>query len=72
MDLYFYDKQMQLISIAIDRTLMLWDSLKLECIQVIKDHMPQTRFYASTCFNMNKGLLLTACVFIKVWKAKID
>ena len=32
MDLYFFDKQMQLLSISINRTIMLWDSLKLECI----------------------------------------
>jgi hypothetical protein len=32
MDLYYFDKHMQLISISIDRTIMLWDSLKLECI----------------------------------------
>jgi len=32
MDLYFYDKQMQLISVGTDRSIMLWDSLKLECV----------------------------------------
>ena len=35
--MYYYDKQMQLITIGINRTLMLWDTLKLECVQVIKD-----------------------------------
>jgi WD40 repeat protein len=40
MDVYFYDKQMQLISVGVDRTIMLWDSLKLECVQVIKDPSP--------------------------------
>eukprot|EP00347_Sterkiella_histriomuscorum_P020047 403339298 len=70
---YFYDKHMQLISISNDRTIQLWDSLKLECIQTIKDTSNQaTRFYQSTCFNQNKGILLTACVFIKVWRARID
>jgi len=69
MDLYFFDKQMQLITVGIDRSIMLWDSLKLECVQVIKDHSPQSRFYSSTCFNYNRGVLLTACVNIKVWLA---
>lgn len=32
MDVYFYDKQMQLLTIAVDRSIMLWDSLKLECV----------------------------------------
>lgn len=32
MDVYFYDKQMQLITVGIDRSIMLWDSLKLECV----------------------------------------
>lgn len=32
MDIYFYDKQMQLVSVGIDRVIMLWDSLKLECV----------------------------------------
>jgi hypothetical protein len=40
MDVYFYDKQMQLISVSVDRTIMLWDSLKLELLQTIKDKMP--------------------------------
>lgn len=40
MDVYFYDKQMQLITIGIDRSIMLWDSLKLECVQIIKDSSP--------------------------------
>ncbi len=40
MDIYFYDKQMQLVSVGIDRVIMLWDSLKLECVQVIKDNSP--------------------------------
>lgn len=31
-DLYFYDKHMQLISISVDRCIMLWDALKLECV----------------------------------------
>lgn len=71
--MFFYDKHMQLISVAIDRTIMLWDSLKLECIQTLKDNANQaTRFYSSTCFNPTRGILLTACVYIKVWKAKVD
>lgn len=40
MDVYFYDKQMQLVSVGLDRVIMLWDSLKLECVQVIKDASP--------------------------------
>ena len=40
MDIYFYDKQMQLVSVGIDRVIMLWDSLKLDCVQVIKDASP--------------------------------
>jgi WD40 repeat protein len=69
MDIYFYDKQMQLVSVGIDRVIMLWDSLKLECVQVIKDSSPQSRFYSSTCFNNQRGVLLTADVNIKVWSA---
>ena len=38
MEVYFYDKHMQLLSVSIDRNISLWDSLKLECIQVVKDH----------------------------------
>ena len=51
---------------------MLWDALKLECLQTIKDTMPQSRFYSSAAFNAEKGLLLTACIHIKVWKASVD
>ena len=72
MDLYFYDKQMQLVSVGVGHTLCLWDSLKLECIQTIKDQMPQARFYSATCFAEKRGVLVTACVMIKVWKAKVD
>jgi WD40 repeat protein len=32
MDVYFFDKQMQLVTVGIDRSIMLWDSLKLECV----------------------------------------
>ncbi len=32
MDMYFFDKQMQLITVGVSRTIMLWDTLKLECI----------------------------------------
>jgi hypothetical protein len=63
---------MQLISVGIDRSIMLWDSLKLECVQIIKDSNPQSRFFSSTCFNCQRGVLLTACVNIKVWQAQVD
>lgn len=63
---------MQLITIGIDRSIMLWDSLKLECVQIIKDNSPQSRFYSSTCFNSARGVLLTACINIKVWSAQVD
>ena len=72
MNVYFYDKQMQLITIGINRTMMLWDSLKLERVQIIKDYSPQKRFYSSTCFNSQRGVLLTACSNVKVWHAQID
>lgn len=72
MDIYFYDKQMQLLSIGIDRVIILWDSLKLECVQVIKDASPQARFYSSTCFNNHRGVLLTADINIKIWNAQVD
>lgn len=72
MDMYFYDKQMQLITVGVDRSIMLWDSLKLECVQTIKDNSPQSRFYSSTCFNSQRGVLLTACINIKVWSAQVD
>ena len=72
MNVYFYDKQMQLITIGINRTMMLWDSLKLERVQIIKDYSPHTRFYSSTCFNSQRGVLLTACSNVKVWHAQID
>jgi len=45
LDLYYYDKQMQLISVSVDRVIILWDSLRMESLQVIKDSMPQSRFY---------------------------
>jgi len=38
MEVFFYDKHMQLISVGVDRTILLWDTLKLECIQILKDH----------------------------------
>lgn len=63
---------MQLITIGVSRTIMLWDTLKLECIQVIKDASPQSRFYSSTCFNSERGVLMTACINIKVWHATVD
>jgi len=72
MDMYFSDKQMQLITIGVSRSIMLWDTLKLECIQVIKDSSPQSRFYSSTCFNSERGVLMTACISIKVWHARVD
>lgn len=31
-DVYFYDSHYQIITIAIDRTVHLWDSNKLQCI----------------------------------------
>ena len=40
LSIFFYDRQMQMVSVSIDRTIMLWDSLKLECIQMIKDENP--------------------------------
>jgi hypothetical protein len=50
-DLYFYDKQTQMLSISVDRIIILWDSLKLEPIQTIRDQMPQARSFSSTTFN---------------------
>jgi len=32
LDLYFYDEQMQLISVSTERVIKVWDSLKLDCI----------------------------------------
>jgi hypothetical protein len=39
---------------------------------VLKDSSAQSRFYSSTCFNRDRGVLLTACINIKVWNAKVD
>jgi len=72
LDLYFYDKQTQMVSISADRIIILWDSLKLEPIQTIRDQMPQARSFSSTTFNAQKGMLLTACIHVKLWKAKVD
>jgi len=32
LDLHFYDRHTQLISVSVDRTIILWDTLKLESI----------------------------------------
>lgn len=61
-----------MVSISADRIIILWDSLKLEPIQTIRDQMPQARSFSSTTFNAQKGMLLTACIHVKLWKAKVD
>jgi hypothetical protein len=53
-EIYFYDEHLQILTVAQDRTIMVWDSNRLECIQSIKDKVPQGRPLISSCFNQRK------------------
>jgi hypothetical protein len=59
---YFYSEQHQIITVAEDRAICIWDAHKLERIQTIRDnqstHVPK---FTSCSFNEEKGLLYLGC-----------
>ena len=53
LNVFLYDQQHQIITVAEDRTICLWDAQRLEKLQTIKDEDPTIHVpkFASSCFD---------------------
>ena len=69
---YFYAEQLQIITVAIDRTICIWDANRLEVIQSFKDKILKCLKFTSTCFDTKRGILFTGCQMVKLWRAEVD
>ena len=79
LELFFYEKKQQkrterqLISVSVDRRIILWDAERLEQLHVIrdkvKDNMQQMK---SACFSRKNARLLTGCYYLKHWEIVTD
>ena len=72
--LFIFEEQQQIITVGMDRTIGLWESSRLEKIQVIKDigdaiHAPK---FTSASFDQGSGTLFIGCQQISVWQAQTD
>jgi WD40 repeat protein len=74
LQLYIFDEQQQIITVAMDRSIGLWDASRLEKIEILKDvgdaiHTPK---FSSSSFDYQRGQLFVGCQQISVWEAKTD
>lgn len=70
---FIYTSQQQIITVAADRTIYLWDAFRLERIQAIKDL--GTTFatkFTSVSFDEATGSLCVGCQQVNFWKAQVD
>ena len=72
LSVFIYSQQQQIITVAVDRSICLWDAFRLERIQVIKDNGGHVSKYTSAQFDPKSGLLYTGCQQLNVWKATVD
>ena len=72
-NVFCYEEQQQIITVAEDRSICLWDAFRLDRIQVIKDVSTNhvTKFTSSS-FDKQKGILYVGCQQIKTYKALVD
>ena len=72
-NVYIYESQQQIISVAEDRTVVLLDAFRLEKLQMIKDvaatHIPK---FTSSQFDQETGNLYVGDQKIQIWKALVD
>ena len=68
LSLYFYDEQHQLISIAKNGAIVIWDTHKMEVLQSFKDGSN----VCWTVLDRKRGILHTASQYVKQWRAKVD
>ena len=74
LQLYIFDEQQQIITVALDRSIGLWDASRLEKIEVIRDvgDMIHTPKFSSSSFDYQSGHLFVGCQQITVWEAQVD
>lgn len=73
MSVYFYCEQQQIITIAEDRVICLWDAFKLERIQVIRDeYTSYVKKFTSSSFDKQRGVLYLGCQQITIYKGVTD
>jgi len=74
LQLYIFDEQQQIITVALDRSIGLWDASRLEKIEVIRDvgDMIRAPEFSSSSFDYESGQLFVACHEITVWEAQVD
>ena len=72
--MFLYDQQRQIITVAVDRTICLWDAQKLEKLQTIKDEDPNIHCpkFSSSSFDRTTGNLFIGCHYITAWQAVVD
>ena len=67
LSLYFYDEQHQLISIAKNGAIVIWDTHKMEVLQSFEDGSN----VCCTVLDRKRGILHTASQYVKQWRAKV-
>ena len=61
-NVYCYDEQQQVITIAEDRVICLWDAFRLERLQLIKDNnTTHVCKFTSSSFDKTNGMLYVGC-----------
>ena len=63
LQIYIYEEQQQIISVARDRSIGLWDASRLEKIEMIRDVGENIRCpkFGSSAFDHTNGMLYVGC-----------
>ena len=69
LQIYFYDDQHQLISIAKNGVIFIWDVHKMEVLQTFKD---ENGIRSAVLDYQNKGVLHTISQYVKQWSSKVE
>lgn len=69
----FYDKELLLVSLAVDGEMILWDAQKLEKLQTVRNRQYMiASAINSSCFNKDNGTMLLGTTKLFEWRLEQD